>query len=117
MRPGCAAKAVENSSQAGSAPIIASNSFPLGPSSWKLMTSTAFASSSDRLLFLSVSVVVGSQTSKLRANELAQPKVVFRREEVLLFIKTGDEASSVPFARPRTLSFGALTVTSRSLWA
>ena len=58
------------------------------------MTRTAFASSSDRLLFLSVSVDVGSQTSKERA-VLAQAQIVFGREEVLLFIETGHEARGV----------------------
>ena len=116
MRPGCAANAELNSSQAGSAPIIASNSFPEGPSNCPLITSTAFASSKDRLLFLSVSVLVGSHTSKERLCSLnlkscSVPKRSFSS------LKQATKPVVLPFANPKTLSLGASTVTSRSLWA
>ena len=95
---------------------MASNSLPLGPSSWPLMTSTALASSNDLLDFFSVSVDVGSQTSKLRACSLKRrscsvPKRSFSS------LKQATKPVVLPFANPRTFSFGALTVTSRSLWA
>ena len=95
---------------------MASNSLPLGPSSCPLITRTAFASSNDLLDFLSVSVDVGSQTSKLRACSLKRrscsvPKRSFSS------LKQATKPVVLPFANPRTFSFGALTVTSRSLWA
>ena len=95
---------------------MASNSLPLGPSNCPLMTRTALASSNDLLDFFSVSVDVGSQTSKLRACSLnlrscSVPNKSFSS------LKQATKPVVLPFASPKTLSLGASTVTSRSLWA
>ena len=95
---------------------MASNSFPLGPSSWPLMTRTAFASSSDLLDFFSVSVLVGSQTSKLRECSLSRKSCSVPKRS-FSSLKQATKPVVLPFANPKTLSFGALTITSRSLWA
>ena len=95
---------------------MASNSLPLGPSNCPLMTRTAFASSNDRLLFLSVSVLVGSHTSKERlCSDKRRSCSVANRS--FSSLKQATKPVVVPFASPRTLSLGASTVTSRSLWA
>ena len=95
---------------------MASNSFPEGPSNCPLMTRTAFASSSDRLLFLSVSVLVGSHTSKERLCSLNLRSCSVAKRS-FSSLKQATKPVVLPFANPRTFSFGALTVTSRSLWA
>ena len=95
---------------------MASNSFPEGPSNCPLMTRTAFASSSDLLDFLSVSVLVGSHTSKERLNSLNRRSCSVPNKS-FSSLKQATKPVVLPFASPKTLSFGASTVTSRSLWA
>ena len=95
---------------------MASNSFPEGPSNCPLITRTAFASSSDRFDFFSVSVDVGSQTSKLRECSL-NLKSCSVPNKSFSSLKQATKPVVLPFANPNTLSLGASTVTSRSLWA
>ena len=95
---------------------MASNSLPLGPSSCPLITRTAFASSNDLLDFLSVSVLVGSHTSKERLNSLKRRSCSVPNKS-FSSLKQATKPVVLPFANPRTFSFGAPSVPSRSPWA